>query len=47
MAVKVKVKIEDRSEYVQMPAIALRGLVLFPDNLISFDVGREKSVKAV
>lgn len=47
MPVKVKVKVEDKSEYIQIPAIALRGLVLFPDNLISFDVGREKSIKAV
>ena len=47
MSVKVKVKVEDKSEHIQMPAIALRGLVLFPENLISFDVGREKSVKAV
>ena len=47
MAVKVKVKVEDKSEYIQMPAVALRGLVLFPENLISFDVGREKSIKAI
>ena len=47
MPVKVKVKVEDKSEYIQIPAIALRGLVLFPDNLVSFDVGREKSIKAV
>ena len=47
MSVKVKIKVEDKSEHIQMPAIALRGLVLFPDNLISFDVGRDKSVKAI
>lgn len=47
MSVKVKIKVEDKSEYIQMPAIALRGLVLFPENLISFDVGRDKSVKAI
>ena len=47
MSVKVKIKVEDKSEYIQMPAIALRGLVLFPENLISFDVGRDKSIKAI
>ena len=30
-----------------MPLIALRGLTVFPDMLIHFDVGREKSVKAL
>ena len=47
MSVKVKIKVEDKSEHIQMPAIALRGLVLFPENLISFDVGRDKSIKAI
>lgn len=30
-----------------MPAVALRGLVVFPDMFIHFDVGREKSVNAL
>ncbi|MBR6941306.1 MAG: endopeptidase La [Clostridia bacterium] len=30
-----------------MPAVALRGLVVFPEQLIHFDVGRPKSVAAV
>lgn len=47
MAVKVKVKIDNKNEYICIPVIALRGLVLFPDNLVHFDVGREKSIKAV
>lgn len=47
MAVKVKVKVEDRNDYVTVPAVALRGLVMFPNSLISFDVGREKSLRAV
>ncbi|MCL1819362.1 MAG: endopeptidase La [Oscillospiraceae bacterium] len=31
----------------QMPLLALRGLVVFPHMLIHFDVGRDKSVKAL
>ena len=30
-----------------MPAVALRGLVVFPDMFIHFDVGREKSINAL
>ena len=30
-----------------MPAIALRGLVIFPGSTIHFDIGREKSINAV
>ena len=33
------------SEY--MPILALRGLTVFPQMLLHFDVGREKSVRAV
>ena len=32
---------------INMPVIALRGLVVFPDQLLHFDVGREKSLAAV
>ena len=32
---------------MRIPLIALRGLTVFPDMLIHFDVGREKSVKAL
>ena len=28
----------------EMPALALRGLVVFPDMMLQFDVGRKKSV---
>ena len=31
----------------QMPAVALRGLVLFPKMILHFDVGREKSILAL
>ena len=30
-----------------MPAIALRGLVLFPKMVLHFDIGREKSILAL
>ena len=32
---------------IKMPLIALRGLVVFPGMLISFDVGRQKSAAAL
>ena len=35
------------SELRVMPTVALRGLVVFPDMFIHFDVGREKSVNAL
>ncbi len=47
MSVKVKVKVDNKSEFLNLPAIALRGLVVFPDSLIHFDVGREKSINAI
>ena len=31
----------------EMPVLALRGLVLFPNMILHFDVGREKSVMAL
>ena len=30
-----------------MPAMALRGMVLFPGNIMHFDVGRDQSIRAV
>ncbi|MEG2769562.1 MAG: LON peptidase substrate-binding domain-containing protein, partial [Oscillospiraceae bacterium] len=47
MSEKVKVKIETSKNISLMPVIALRGLVVFPNNIIHFEVGREKSVSAV
>ena len=32
---------------LHLPTIALRGLVVFPNNLVHFEVGREKSIAAV
>ena len=47
MSVKVKVKTDKLGEYVHLPAIALRGLVIFPGSTVHFDVGREKSINAI
>ena len=47
MSVKVKVKTDKLGEYLHLPAIALRGLVIFPGSIVHFDVGREKSVNAM
>ena len=35
------------TQTVKIPVVALRGLVVFPEQLLHFDVGREKSIKAV
>ncbi len=37
----------DNIEYSQMPMMAMRGIVVFPYMITHFDVGREKSVKAL
>ena len=47
MSVKVKVKTDKIGEYLHLPAIALRGLVIFPGSIVHFDVGREKSILAI
>ncbi len=47
MSEKVKVKVECSINSTVMPCIALRGLVVFPNNIIHFEVGREKSIAAV
>ena len=31
----------------KMPILALRGLAVFPDQTVHFDVGRTKSIKAL
>ena len=45
MSEKVKVKIA--RNVLHLPAIALRGLVVFPNNIIHFEVGRPKSIAAI
>lgn len=47
MAEKVKVKLKPSTDIVRLPAIALRGLVVFPGNVIHFEVGRSKSIAAI
>ncbi len=37
----------EREDLMLMPAVALRGLVVFPNMFIHFDVGREKSINAL
>ena len=38
---------EKHNESIIMPVVSLRGLVVFPDQHIHFDVGREKSINAI
>jgi ATP-dependent Lon protease len=38
---------EDNSMESRMPFIALRGQTFFPDTIVGFDIGRDKSLKAV
>ena len=45
MSEKVTIKVERQT--LHLPAIALRGLVVFPNNLVHFEVGREKSIAAI
>ena len=45
MSEKVTIKVERKT--LHLPTIALRGLVVFPNNLVHFEVGREKSIAAV
>ena len=45
MSEKVTIKVKRKT--LHLPTIALRGLVVFPNNLVHFEVGREKSIAAV
>ncbi len=47
MAEKIKVKLKSNTELMRLPTIALRGLVVFPSNVIHFEVGRAKSIAAI
>ncbi|MEG2193095.1 MAG: LON peptidase substrate-binding domain-containing protein, partial [Oscillospiraceae bacterium] len=47
MSVKVKIKVDNKNEYISLPTIALNGLVVFPNSMVHFDVGREKSIMAL
>ncbi len=47
MAEQQKVKVRITRNVVRLPAIALRGLVVFPNNVVHFEVGRAKSIAAI
>ena len=47
MPEKVTIKLRSNTDVVRLPAIALRGLVVFPGNIIHFEVGRPKSIAAI
>lgn len=40
-------EINNRPEPIVLPLLAMRGLVLFPKMVLHFEVGREKSIKAL
>ena len=42
-----KVKVNITRNVSVLPAIALRGLVVFPNNIVHFEVGRAKSIAAI
>ena len=43
-AEKKSPQVPEPKEPVRMPMLVLRGLVLFPQMVLHFDVGREKSI---
>ncbi len=47
MPEKVKIIAPAGEDSMQMPAVALRGLVVFPNNVVHFEVGRAKSIAAI
>ncbi len=47
MSERIKIKIDKNAKITQLPAIALRGLVVFPGNIVHFEVGRERSIAAI
>ncbi len=47
MPEKVKIILDKNADILRLPTIALRGLVVFPGNVIHFEVGREKSIAAI
>lgn len=47
MQEKVKIVVDKNADILRLPAIALRGLVAFPGNVVHFEVGRKKSIAAI
>ena len=42
-----KVRIRTTRNVMHLPTVALRGLVVFPNNIVHFEVGRQKSIAAI
>ncbi len=47
MSERINIKTDNNIDYFHLPTVALRGLVIFPDSVVHFDVGREKSINAI
>ncbi len=47
MSDKIDIKIDNDNHMDFLPVIALRGMVIFPESLVHFDLGREKSINAL
>ena len=47
MSERVKIILDKNADILRLPAIALRGLVVLPGNIIHFEVGRKKSIAAI
>ena len=47
MSERVKIILDKNADILRLPAIALRGLVVFPGHIIHFEVGRKKSIAAI
>ncbi len=47
MPEKVKIILDKNADILRLPTIALRGLVVFPGNVVHFEVGRQKSITAI
>ena len=39
--------VEEQSKLLQIPVLALRGMVVFPGMMLHFDVGRRMSARAI
>lgn len=44
---EAKVRIRVAHNAMHLPVVALRGLVVFPNNVVHFEVGRQKSIAAI
>ena len=47
MAERVKITIDPQDTGLHIPAVALRGLVVFPNNVVHFEVARPKAIAAI